>query len=569
MITFQTTTKIRICTSETQGKYLECATKHFITGIRKVRSVLLGYHAEHASYINRISMTLLASILLLHRNKKSFTVGYLPRSKKMTLLDRAIFSDLNILTTLWLQTSVQGLIGNEKDFKPFWNPRCQEISKSLWLPTEIGSVALPLSFSNSSSPKPTPNSSFWIQKLENPQTKSYPKISSPSFTFTPVEAWEKDAIRAKRIRLYPNAKQRKILKEWIGTTRWVYNQAVNHVRSLERTNVDVYELTKMFVTHKSRDGTVNDTIPDWTLDTPKDIRKGALWDLKAAYKAAFTNLKQGNVQHFNVGFRRKKSFPSIDIPSTALKYTDNRNLQLFPRYNLGELSIARRQRKKDLVALESDCRLSYKNDCWYLYVPYTPKPKIVVPTHSVCALDPGGRTFQTLYSPDHTIKFQHNRELHKRLRERLDFFQSLRAKKWVRSNNYRRRRNRIYRQIGWAIDALHYSTIENLKSYQQILLPVFESQEMVKGGRLRSDSTRELMSLQHYKFKQRLQNCLKLQPHSNVEIVTEEFTSQTCGHCGSSNTPTGAWYRCSSCTLEIDRDFNGARNILLKHLVSI
>jgi transposase len=349
----------------------------------------------------------------------------------------------------------------------------------------------------------------------------------------------------------------------------VYNQAVNHVRSLERTNVDVYELTKMFVTHKSRDGIVNDTIPDWTLDTPKDIRKGALWDLKAAYKAAFTNLKQGNIQNFNVGFRRKKSFPSIDIPSTALKYTDNRNLQLFPRYNLGELSIARRQRKKDLVALDNDCRLSYKNDCWYLYVPYTPKPKIVTPTYTVCALDPGGRTFQTLYSPDHTITFQHNRELHKRLRERLDFFQSLRAKKWVRSNNYRRRRNRIYRQIGWVIDALHYSTIKNLKSYQQILLPIFESQEMVKGGRLRNDSTRELMGLQHFKFKQRLQDCLQLQPRTNVQIVTEEFTSQTCGCCGALNTPTGSRYRCSSCFLEIGRDFNGARNILLKHLVSI
>jgi transposase len=314
---------------------------------------------------------------------------------------------------------------------------------------------------------------------------------------------------------------------------------------------------------------INDSIPEWTLKTPKDVRKGALWDLKAAYKAAFTNLKQGNIQHFNVGFRRKKSFPSIDIPSTALVYTEDHNLRLFPRFDLGEISIARRQRKKDLVTLERDCRLSYKNDCWYLYVPYTAKPKMVTPVHPVCALDPGGRTFQTLYSPDHTVKFQHNRELHKRLRERLDFLQSLRAKKWVRSNSYRRRRNRIYRRMGWAVDALHYSTIEPLKSYQQILLPVFESQEMVRGKRLQSDSTRELMSLQHFRFKQRLQACLQLQPQSNVQIVTEEFTSQTCGRCGSLNTPAGSWYRCSSCSLGIDRDFNGARNILLKHLVSV
>lgn len=46
---------------------------------------------------------------------------------------------------------------------------------------------------------------------------------------------------------------------------------------------------------------------------------------------------------------------------------------------------------------------------WYLVVPCKSTSKPVVPSKSVCALDPGVRTFQTLYSPTEIIKFQQNK----------------------------------------------------------------------------------------------------------------------------------------------------------------
>jgi putative transposase len=331
----------------------------------------------------------------------------------------------------------------------------------------------------------------------------------------------------------------------------------------------VYQLTKLFVTHKSRDGTINSTIPAWTLDTPKDVRKGALWDLQAAYKAAFTNLRQGNIRRFNLGFRRKKTYPSLDIPSTALRYTDDRNLELYPKYKLGPIKISKKQRKRDHVDLTRDCRLSFRRDCWYISIPCVRTPKVVHPDSSVCALDPGGRTFQTLYSPDNTIKFQHNRDLLKRLRARIDHFQALRSKQLIRSCSFNRRRNRLSRRMEWAIDALHYAVIQDLKSYGHILLPTFDSQDMVQRNRLSKGAKRELLSLRHYAFKQRLLDSIALQPYSNVTIVTEEYTSQTCSRCGELSEPHGDRFHCRSCSLRIDRDLNAARNILLKHLVSI
>jgi putative transposase len=130
---------------------------------------------------------------------------------------------------------------------------------------------------------------------------------------------------------------------------------------------------------------------------------------------------------------------------------------------------------------------------------------------------------------------------------------------------------RIYRKIGFIVDQLHYSTIQELCQFQYILLPAFESQEMVKRRRngLHSRTRRNLLSLQHFKFKTRLKDVVSRTPGAHLQIVTEHYTSKTCTQCGSLNTPSRDWYSCRSCGLEIDRDVNGARNILLKHLTSI
>jgi transposase len=51
-------------------------------------------------------------------------------------------------------------------------------------------------------------------------------------------------------------------------------------------------------------------------------------------------------------------------------------------------------------------------------------------------------------------------------------------------------------------------------------------------------------------------------------ICTEEYTSKTCGRCGElNNVGKSEIYRCSKCLLVIDRDINGARNILIKNIM--
>ena len=75
-----------------------------------------------------------------------------------------------------------------------------------------------------------------------------------------------------------------------------------------------------------------------------------------------------------------------------------------------------------------------------------------------------------------------------------------------------------------------------------------------------------LNNLSHYKFREHLLH--KAEEYgSKVEIVTEEYTSQCCGHCGMlSDEYIKRVKICPICKSKINRDINGARNILLKNV---
>ena len=67
-----------------------------------------------------------------------------------------------------------------------------------------------------------------------------------------------------------------------------------------------------------------------------------------------------------------------------------------------------------------------------------------------------------------------------------------------------------------------------------------------------------------YKFKQRLQyKCLC--KNIGYKEINEAYTTKTCTRCVYLNeVGRKRKIKCSFCELIIDRDFNGARNILLK-----
>ncbi len=78
-------------------------------------------------------------------------------------------------------------------------------------------------------------------------------------------------------------------------------------------------------------------------------------------------------------------------------------------------------------------------------------------------------------------------------------------------------------------------------------------------------TARGMMTWSHYKFKELLKTTALREGVKKV-IVTEEYTSQLCSCCGLRHQRLGRTkvFDCPSCSTVMDRDENGARNILLK-----
>lgn len=380
---------------------------------------------------------------------------------------------------------------------------------------------------------------------------------------------------SRKIRIYPSFQQKEIFKEWMSTSRFVYNRCLNAIENGEKINFQ--DLRNKYVTKKSRDGTVNSIINDWECFTPKEVRAGTIKHLETNFKSAFTNLKRCNIERFKMGYKRKRinSYCTLKIPKSAIKVVNNK-FQIYPRFkNKEDLKLGSIKKcKEQITEIISDSLLfRERNGDWYISTCIKKPIRKTKNQNRICALDPGIRKFQTLYGEKETKKFTINHELIKKIKNRISLLQELRTKGRPYNKNYILKRsvyikkiNKCWKRINNQIDELHYKTINYLTThYNQVYLPIFESQEMVKT--LKNPDTKfNLLNLKHYLFQTRLIDKSR-ETDTKVSICTEEYTSRTCTGCGIINEKLGSSeiFKCDSCNLEIDRDINGARNIFLKN----
>jgi putative transposase len=204
-------------------------------------------------------------------------------------------------------------------------------------------------------------------------------------------------------------------------------------------------------------------------------------------------------------------------------------------------------------------------------------PAIINSRIGIIALDPGVRTFMTGYNPrGETFEFGKGDIGHiYRLCHRLDKLQS----KWSIKkglDHHKRWRLRkagalIRQRIRHLVDDMHCKLAKFLcERYHLVLLPKFETQKMIRRGqrRIRSKTARAMVTWAHYRFKTRLINKAREYPWCKVVIVSEAYTSKTCGRCGNINDKLGGnkVFKCPACGLTCDRDKHAARNILLRNL---
>ena len=284
------------------------------------------------------------------------------------------------------------------------------------------------------------------------------------------------------------------------------------------------------IVKKDQEHTFDKFLYDWELNTPKDIRKGALRDIKKAFTTAWVNLKNGNINKFGLSFRKRKKYnqQSMEIPNDAIKIIKKKNkvigFSIYSTY-FGDNPIIKIKDKINIDKIEYYARLKQENNIWYLCIPNKVENKEIVDKQKTCAIDPGVRKFATIYSEEEVISIMPDKKIIKKYYRILDKFKQLRAKKKIKQKTYDKKRSRIQNKIKSQIDEMQYKAILYLTSnYNTILLPSFESQEMVKSKKLNRKVKRDMNTYSFYKFKQRLEHKCKLTKNSNVKIVNEAYT---------------------------------------------
>ncbi len=96
-----------------------------------------------------------------------------------------------------------------------------------------------------------------------------------------------------------------------------------------------------------------------------------------------------------------------------------------------------------------------------------------------------------------------------------------------------------------------------------------KSNEQANPWNINKETDRKFLTWSHYSFRLRLLHKAAL-TGSRVVLRSEEYTSQTCGVCGWHAMLKGSKiFHCPNpeCRIVMDRDVNGARNMMIKWIV--
>lgn len=528
-----------------------------------------------------------------NKKEESVTPEFLLNINDPILTDKLSSLNSNTPNTKSSQTSDPVSTGTGKVLKPFWTTFTDEESKKWWLPTKTGCADLDLNSWNGYVKNLTAKSWFTTKILQNNQiTPSQPirnwqKTSLPSLLSSRQEIMDSDPLKTNeeeqknqqwkvhKIRLLPTKKQDQILKNWMGTVRWTYNQCLavwNQKQVIQNNEPVTVKMNKKFFRSwcLNSDAEIVKNNP-WLSETPYDIRDEGMNDFIKAFSSSVALQKTGKIKQFQMKFRSKKD----DNASMAVLKKHWKNNTWFKTF-LGKVPIKSTQPLPKTLNADSRVQRT-RNGKYYLCLikPLEIRSENQGPAPRTLILDPGVRTFMTGYDPSGFIYEWGAKDMNRIVRLHLtaDELQS----KWSNMSHNKRYRmkrawRRIHQKIKDLINDMHRKCIKwMVENFTQILLPLFKPSQMVVRGktrRLRKTTVRQMLTWSHSRFRELLISKVREFEWCKVILCDESYTSKTCGQCGMLHHKLGGnkTFHCPHCGLNSDRDHNAARNIWLKWL---
>jgi putative transposase len=434
---------------------------------------------------------------------------------------------------------------NNNQLLPYWSNHVDSLNKDLWVPHK--SLLSNIASINSNT------SWFSFQSWNNPNYSNKLQLSSlPQIDNIPI-------IKAKKIRVYPNSQQKNLFRQWLGTSRKVYNDTVNHL-NLPKENREKHWMGAAKI--------ILNSLPEWAKSIPYQVKKIAVED---AYKAFSNGCKKAKLtgKPFKLKFRtRKGTKQSCFIPSSALK-KDGDLFNIYPTI-VGKLKVS-----ECLPSEFKDSRLIFEHGRWFIMVPYKVLSQSIqandkqISLDKVVALDPGVRTFLNGFSDKSVFKIgQGDFSRIARLCSHMDKLISKISKaKNSHKQKMKKALGRMKHKIWDLVDELHFQSINYLlKTYDVVLLPNFETSKMVvkSSRKIQSKTVRSMLTYSFFQFSQRLEIKAK-ELGKYICRGSEAYTSKTASWTGEMKNISSA-KTIKSNNIVMDRDINGARGIFLRAL---
>jgi len=474
-------------------------------------------------------------------------------NNETTLADKSPICSLSTHKPKSSKTSVQDSTLKGRDCVPYWTDFLKGISSQLLLPAKTDCADLDSSLYNTWSSK-TVEASWFSTRLYTVRNQNLPRIYSPLSTSSLVECTDSEntARKSKKIRIYLNPKQKSLVKKWMGVSRFVFNKTVEHLQQPDAK-----------ANWKAIKGGLLSSLPEWCKEIPYQIKSIAIKDACTAVREAKKKYKKTG-QIPQVKFRsRKDRIQSCYIPKSAV--TDLGIYQTI----LGKIRYT--EKLPDNIG---DCRLVFHHGQHYICVPHDVPRQTSENQGRVVALDPGVRSFLTLFTEDSfgwigTGDIGRIQRLCCYLDDLISRITKAKAKQRRR---LKKAADRLRLRIRHLIDEMHHQVARFLvDNFDVILLPRFEvSQMVVKSTRnLRSKSVRQMLSWAHYRFEMFLKQKafetgkVVLDCHEAYTSKTVSWTGEIIPNLGGKKVIVG------SDGFRMDRDINGARGIFLRALGDI
>lgn len=316
-----------------------------------------------------------------------------------------------------------------------------------------------------------------------------------------------------------------------------------------------FELRNMVVPEASNPFT------PWLSETPFQIKAYGVFEAYNRYKTCIKNIQTGNINHFGLRFKKKQKRWTMDIPKDNIYQQDEKSFFLYKESGLLKAT-------EKMKEVKNDCKIHFDGIYYYILVPYQKELKKEQVKNHWCSIDPGSRKFGAIYTPEDQSNFFIGEKASKKLHGlmlKLDNVISLLSKKPNRS--LRIRKIYLMNKIKNLQQELHRKLSRFLcENYNTILIPkLTKDNDILKNKKINSKTVRMMSVLGHCKFVELLKTKADEYTDVKIEIVTEEYTSQTCLDCKMRTKTTSEIFKCSNCDFTVDRDILGSINIFLKY----